>query len=88
MIEMEQLESVLKMLTEITEDRRIPRNIREAAEETKKNLEENEREWDVKLSTAISTLDEITNDPNMPSYTRTQIWNIVSMLEIIKNGLA
>lgn len=85
---MEQLESVLKMLTEITEDRRVPRNIREAAEATKKNLEENEREWDVKLSTAISTLDEITNDPNMPGYTRTQIWNIVSMLEIIKNGLS
>ncbi|MFN3622365.1 MAG: UPF0147 family protein, partial [Nitrososphaerales archaeon] len=23
--------------------------------------------------------------PNIPSYTRTQIWNIVSMLEIVKN---
>jgi uncharacterized protein (UPF0147 family) len=26
-------------------------------------------------------LDEITNDPNMPMYARTKIWNVVSLLE-------
>lgn len=81
------LQPVIKMLTEVTEDRSVPRNIRNAAEEAKKNLEENEREPDVKLSTAISILDEITNDPNIPAYTRTQIWNIVSMLELARNQL-
>ena len=81
------LESIIKMLTEVMEDRNVPRNIRISVEEAKKMLEENDREMDVKLSTAISILDEITNDPNIPSYTRTQVWNIVSMLELAKNQL-
>ncbi|MFN6992249.1 MAG: UPF0147 family protein [Fervidobacterium sp.] len=84
--ESSKLEPIIKQLSEIIEDRTVPRNIRAAVEEAKKNLtEENGKDWDVKLSTAISILDEITNDPNIPSYTRTQIWNIVSMLEIVKN---
>lgn len=81
------LDAVEKILAEILEDRRVPRNIRTAVEEAKKNLTENEREMDVKLSSAISILDEITNDPNIPMYTRTQIWNIVSMLEVARKEL-
>lgn len=82
------VEPIVKILSEIIEDRTVPRNIRNAAEEAKKSLsEEDNKEWDVKLSSAISVLDEITNDPNMPSYTRTQIWNVVSMLELVKNQL-
>ncbi len=84
---MKNLEPIVKQLTDIIEDRTVPRNIRNATELAKKNLEENERELDIKLSTAISILDEITSDPNIPGYTRTQIWNIVSMLELAKNQL-
>jgi len=75
-------------LTEITEDRTVPRNIRAAAEEAKKELtERTENSWDIRLSSAISVLDDIINDPNMPMYTRTQIWNVVSMLEAVKREL-
>lgn len=82
---MEDIEPIVKLLTDIIDDRRVPRNIRAAVEEAKKNLiEESGKDWDVKVSSAISMLDEIINDPNMPSYTRTQIWNIVSMLESVK----
>jgi len=42
---------------------------------------------ELKISAAVSTLDEIINDPNMPMYTRTQIWNIVSMLEQLRRQL-
>ncbi|MFH8080770.1 MAG: UPF0147 family protein [Candidatus Aenigmatarchaeota archaeon] len=80
------VEPIVKMLTEIIEDRTVPRNIRTAVEEAKKNITENNgRDWDVRLSVAISILDEITNDPNIPSYTRTQIWNIVTMMEMLKS---
>jgi uncharacterized protein (UPF0147 family) len=85
---MKDLKPIVKLLTEITEDRTVPRNIRAAAEEAKKDLTENtENSWDIRLSSAISVLDEIINDPNMPMYTRTQIWNIVSMLEAVKREL-
>ncbi|MCK5468863.1 MAG: UPF0147 family protein, partial [Cyclobacteriaceae bacterium] len=30
---------------------------------------------------AISILDEVSNDTNIQPFTRTQIWNLVSLLE-------
>ena len=80
---MKELDTIIKLLDEIINDRTVPRNIRAAVEEAKKSLLSKE-ELDIRLSAAVSYLDEITNDPNMPLYTRTQIWNIVSMLERIK----
>lgn len=83
---MKNIEPILKLVNEIIEDRTVPKNIRSAVEEARKNLTENDgRDWDVRVSTAISILDEITNDPNIPNYTRIQVWNIVTMLEEIKN---
>ena len=32
---------------------------------------------------ALQELDEISDDPNIPSFTRTQIWNIVSILSMM-----
>jgi uncharacterized protein (UPF0147 family) len=85
---MKNLEPIIKLLNGITEDRTVPRNIRAAAEEAKKELtEKDNNNWDIRLSSAISVLDDITNDPNMPIYTRTQIWNVVSMLEAVKREL-
>jgi len=85
---MKDIEPIIKLLTVIIEDRTVPRNIRAASEEVKKELtEKSDKGWDIRLSSAISILDEIINDPNMPIYTRTQIWNVVSMLESAKREL-
>ena len=85
---MKNLDPIVKLLNGIIEDRTVPRNIRSAAEESKKELtEESNNSWDIRLSSAISILDDIINDPNMPMYTRTQIWNVVSMLEAVKRDL-
>ncbi len=77
----DELKPVLVMLEQIMNDRTVPRNIRAAAENSKAALSSDEENPEVKISTAIQILDEIINDPNMPMYTRTQIWNVVSMLE-------
>jgi uncharacterized protein len=77
------LSPVCEMLDEILNDRTVPRNIRATAESSKTALE-GQAAVELKISTAISNLDEIINDPNMPVYTRTLIWNIVSMLEQAK----
>jgi len=87
MVSVEKIKPIVKLLDDIIEDRRVPRNIRAAAEEAKKELIEKDNNWDIRLSSAISILDDIINDPNMPLYTRTQIWNIVSMLETVKREL-
>jgi hypothetical protein len=73
-------DEIVVLLEQIMNDRTVPKNIRKAAEDSKAILQGTDSA-EVKISTAISILDEITNDPNMPMYTRTQIWNAVSMLE-------
>jgi uncharacterized protein (UPF0147 family) len=39
----------------------------------------------VRASNAVSMLDEILQDPNMPPYTRVKLWNVMSFIEAIKD---
>lgn len=78
---MKQASSVLSL---ISEDSTTPRNIRRAAKEALNTLMASSQTQAVKAAQAISILDEISQDTNMPAYTRTRIWNIVSILEVIK----
>ena len=80
------LTQISEMLGTIVNDRTVPKNIRAAVEEAK-TVVEGSAAVELKISTAISTIDDIINDSNMPMYTRTQIWNIVSMLEQIRRNL-
>jgi len=78
---MEELKQVATILEQIINDRTVPKNIRKAAEDSKAALNSDKDPLQLRISTAIHILDEIINDPNMPMYTRTQIWNAVSLLE-------
>jgi len=76
-----QFEQVIELLTQILDDRSVPKNIRENAQMSKESLLDEKNEIGVRVDQAIQLLDEISEDPNMPIYTRTQIWNIVTLLE-------
>lgn len=82
------ISQVITLLETIINDRTVPRNIRKSAEDSKSVLASEEKSEELKISTAIHLLDEITNDPNMPLYTRTQIWNVVSMLEQLRRDIS
>lgn len=73
------------VLKEISEDTTTPRNIRRAAKSAIEALHDHSLSHAVRSANAISILDEISQDPNMPPYTRTRIWNVVSILETIKD---
>lgn len=75
----------LTVLKEVSEDTTTPRNIRRAAKNAMDALQDSSNTHAVRCANAISLLDEISQDPNMPSYTRTRIWNIVSLLETVKD---
>lgn len=81
----DKLKNISSMLEEIVEDTTVPRNIRAAADNAKNALHNEEQELIVRSATAIQYLDDISEDPNMPIHTRTQIWGIVSELETVKN---
>ena len=80
-----EMSEINKLLDEINEDRTVPRNIRNMIVEVKQHLNNEKEDLAVKINAAISILDEVSNDPNIPTYTRTQVWNIVSLLEVMHN---
>jgi uncharacterized protein (UPF0147 family) len=81
----ERIDQATSMLSQISEDTTTPRNIRRAAKESIDALETGEATPAVKASNAISILDNVLQDPNMPPYTRVKLWNVMSLLEAIKD---
>lgn len=79
-------DTINRLMDEINNDRSVPRNIRNSVQEAKESLNNQKLDMAVRINNAISILDEVSNDPNIPIYARTQIWNIVSMLEVINRS--
>jgi hypothetical protein len=77
------IENCILMLQHIQDDSTIPRNIRRVADETKALLVNGSKPLGLRAAEAISKIDEISNDPNMPVHARTRIWQLVSQLETI-----
>jgi uncharacterized protein (UPF0147 family) len=72
------------VLVSISEDNTTPRNIRRAAKEALNSLQVSGQSHAIRAAQVINILDDISQDPNMPPYTRTRIWNVVSVLEVVK----
>lgn len=81
----ERIKQALSILGLISEDSTTPRNIRRAAKESMDALQITKYSPAVRASNAISRLDEILQDPNMPPYSRVKLWNVMSLLEAIKD---
>ncbi|HOB07605.1 MAG TPA: UPF0147 family protein [Methanoculleus sp.] len=79
----ETIQICIQMLQNISEDSTIPRNIRRAADSTKSVLLDESQSIGLRAATAISMIDEVSNDPNMPVHARTRIWELVSQLETV-----
>ena len=81
----ERIEEAMNVLGLVSEDSTTPRNIRRAAKQSIKALQPSENTPAVRAANAISILDEILQDPNMPPYSRVKLWNVMSLLEAIKD---
>ncbi len=81
----ERIRDAMNVLGLVSEDTTTPRNIRRAAKQSIEALQLSENTPAVRASSAISILDDILQDPNMPPYTRVKLWNVMSLLEAIKD---
>jgi uncharacterized protein (UPF0147 family) len=81
----DRINQALTVLGAVSEDNTTPRNIRRAAKDSMDALQTKEYTPAVRASNAISLMDEILQDPNMPPYTRVKLWNVMSLLEAIKD---
>ncbi len=76
------LKQICFQLEEINKDSSIPRNIRRMAKESKDLLLDDKKQLDVRSAMAISNLDKMVNDPNIPLHARPQLYWIMSQLEL------
>jgi len=79
----EGLSKVLYYIEQILSDSMVPKNIRKKAEEIKNILLDEDEDLKVRAGSALSLLDEISYDRNLPMHLRSLLWSIASELERI-----
>ena len=82
-MEHKEITSIQPVLAELKDDGTVPKNVRLKVERVMEMLN-GKTEMQIKVSRAINELEEIADDVNLQSYTRTQVWNVISALEKVK----
>lgn len=80
----ESLKGAIDTLNQIASNPSTPKTIKKNITDLLVDLENKEYSMSVRAANAISMLDDITQDPNMPSYVRVTLWQAVSKLEGIR----
>jgi len=80
----DKIKFAMTILTTIVNDAAVPRNIRRAAAMALTYLRDTRLSPGVRAANAIGALDEVSQ-ANMPLHARTKIWQVLSMLETIKD---
>ena len=77
---------VIQLLDELSQDVSVPKNVRKIALDSKTKLNSQKDSLDLRCAKVISTLDDLTNDPNVPSVRRTFLYTIISKLEALSKS--
>ena len=75
---------IVATLDELADDASVPRNIRRGAQSAKGELSKPRVALDMRIASAVHLLDDLANDPNLPTHGRTAIWSIISSLESLQ----
>lgn len=80
----ESMKEAIETLNQIASNNSTPKTIKKSILDLIGGLTNEEYSLSVRAANTISLLDDVTQDPNMPSYVRTQLWQVVSKLESIR----
>ncbi len=80
----EALKDAIQILEQIATNNATPKTIKKSTIEMVNSLKNDEDSMSVRAANATSMLDDITQDPNMPSFVRVSLWQAVSKLESIR----
>ena len=78
------LNNATSTLNQIATNPSTPKNIRKNIADIVEELKSDEYSISVRAANTISLLDDVTQDPTLPSYVRTSLWQAVSTLESIR----
>ncbi len=80
----ESMKEAINTLNQIVSSNSTPKTIKKSISDLIVDLRDEKYSLSVRAANTISQLDDVTQDPNMPSYVRTQLWQAVSKLESIR----
>ena len=75
------VKDIVASISGLKEDTTVPKNVKEKVQEIIETLSNEKSDISMRIDKALQILDDIAEDSNLQSYTRTQVWNLVSMLE-------
>jgi uncharacterized protein len=82
----EKVQKALGTLQQVVESNITPRNIRKIVKDAINMLNDTKISIGVRAANSISILEEVSQDPNMPSFSRVTIWSAVSTLESVRES--
>ncbi len=78
---MEEVKRAIEILEEVINDPMVPRNIKEQCRKVIERLQNEKERIHIRIGAAVSMLDEVSQDLNLPFHARTKIWEVASLLE-------
>ncbi len=79
--EVDTLNGIIEAMSDLQEDNTLPKNIKSKLQTIGEMLKQETEDQRMVINKALDQLSELSEDVNIQPYTRTQLWNIVSMLE-------
>jgi len=77
-----EMSQIVDSMKELSEDMTLPRNVKQKIEFVVEILE-NSGDLSMKVSKAIHEIEDLVEDKNLQAYSRTQLFNIISLLETL-----
>jgi len=77
-------DQAIQTLAQVVSNPTTPKNIKKNLTDLISSLRASQDPISVRAANAISQLDDVTQDPNIPSYVRVTLWQAVSALEGIR----
>jgi uncharacterized protein (UPF0147 family) len=77
--------AVTQQMRDLADEGSVPSNVADMIREAAEELEKEDKDLEVRVNTASSLLDQVSNDPNIKQHTRTEIWNLASKTESLSS---
>jgi len=77
------ISQAIELMDMLLQDMGVPRNIKRAVEDGKRRLQE-KGDPVVRAGSAVYCLTEVSEDINMPPHGRTLLWNVLTILESLR----
>ena len=77
-----EMSQIVDSMKELSEDMTLPRNVKQKIEFVVEILK-NSGDLSMKVSKAIHEIEDLVEDKNLQAYSRTQLFNVISLLETL-----